>query len=125
MDAEDIDIELEKEIVKKLNCVLKRHWNAIGHSYDLYEFYLSVLDTESKWRVRVNGFCTGRRFWRSVLDVVNDVVNEYASIVEYFAPESLLSKWYEPFKGLESKSLEELAVKVDLLLEEGEKEGEE
>jgi len=121
MDAEDIDIELEKEIVEKLNCVLKRHWKAIGHSYDLYEFYLSVLDIESKWRVRVNGFCTGRRFWRSVLDVVN----EYASTAEYFVPESPLSKWCEPFEGLRSKSLEELVVKVDLLLEEGEKEGEE
>lgn len=113
MNAEDIDIELEKEIAEKLNCVLKRHWKTIEHSYDLYEFYLSVLDTESKWRVRVNGFCTGRRFWRNVLDVIN----EYASTVEYFVPESPLIKWYEPFKGLESRSLEELAMKVDLLLE--------
>lgn len=118
MNAEDIDIKLEKEVVEKLNCALEKHWKRIGHPCD---FFLSVLDTESKWRVRVNGFCAGRRFWRSVLDIVD----EYASIVNGFVPESPLSKWYEPFKSLESKSLEELAVKVDLLLEEGEKEGEE
>ena len=112
LEEKDIDIKLEKEVVEKLNCVLKKHLKRFGDACDLY---LSVFNTDSKWsRLRVDGSCKlERRFWRSILDVIDG----YASIAEGFIPESPWSKWYEPFKDLRSKSLEELAVKVDLIAE--------
>ena len=112
--TEDIDVELEKEVVEKLNCVLKRHWREVGCLENEFHFALSK---SCGSRVQIVGDCIGRRFWDSVLQVVNAFAETF-SFLERSKGTVLWSR-YEPFKGLESKSLEELAMKIDLVLGEG------
>lgn len=105
------EINLEKTVLEKINCLLKHHWVETRNLHGFYFFY----NPESKWdRVRIDGSCLGRRFWQSLLQVVN----AYAESLDALIPGSTPTPLYEPFRGLSSKSLEELAIKVDLALQD-------
>ena len=105
------EIYLEKTVLEKMNCLLEHHWAESRNLYGFYFFY----NPKSKWdRVRIDGSCLGRRFWQSLLQVVN----AYAENLDALIPGSPLAPLYEPFRGLTSKSLEELAIKVDLALQD-------
>ena len=104
---EKTDIDLEKTVLEKMNCLLEYHWARTRNPNGFYFFY----NPSSTWdKVRIDGQCLGRRFWKSLIQVVN----AYSETIEGFIPNSPLAPIYEPFRGLESRSLEELAVKVDL-----------
>lgn len=108
---EEKEIELEKTVLEKMNCLLEHHWAKSRNLHGFYFFY----NPESKWdRVRIDGSCLGRRFWNSLLQVVN----AYAETLDAFIPGSPLAPLYAPFRGLSSKSLEELAIKVDLAFQD-------
>lgn len=105
------EINLEKTVLEKMNCLLEHHWVETRNLHGFYFFY----NPESKWdRVRIDGSCLGRRFWQSLLQVVN----AYAESLDALIPGSTPTPLYEPFRGLSSKSLEELAIKVDLALQD-------
>ena len=105
------EIELEKTVLEKMNCLLEHHLVESRNLYGFYFFY----NPESKWdRVRIDGICLGRRSWQSLLQVVNF----YAENLDALISGSPLASLYEPFRGLTSKSLEELAIKVDLALQD-------
>ena len=105
------EIELEKIVLEKMNCLLEHHWVESRNLHGFYFFY----NPESKWdRVRIDGICLGRRSWQSLLQVVNS----YAENLDALISGSPLASLYEPFRGLTSKSLEELAIKVDLALQD-------
>ena len=105
------EINLEKTVLEKMNCLLEHHWVETRNLHGFYFFY----NPESKWdRVRIDGSCLGRRFWQSLLQVVN----AYAENLDALIPGSTPTPLYEPFRGLSSKSLEELAIKVDLALQD-------
>ena len=105
------EINLEKTVLEKMNCLLEHHWVESRNLHGFYFFY----NPESKWdRVRIDGSCLGRRFWQSLLQVVN----AYAENLDALIPGSTPTPLYEPFRGLSSKSLEELAIKVDLALQD-------
>lgn len=93
----------EKTVLKKLNCLLEHHWAKTKNQDGFYFFF----NPETKWgRVRVDGPCLGRRFWNSLLQVVN----AFADNADYCPTIDI----YKPFKGMECKSLEELSIKIDL-----------
>lgn len=103
------DEDLEKIVLEKMNCLLENYWSTLRNPNEFYFFY----NPESTWdRVRIDGNCLGRRFWRSLLQVVN----AYSETLEGFVSGSPLISWYEPFRNLKSDSLEELAIKVYLAL---------
>ena len=105
------EIDLERIVLEKMNCLLEHHWAESRNIHGFYFFH----NLESKWdRVRIDGSCLGRRFWQSLLQVVN----AYAETLDAFIPRSPLAPLYAPFRGLSSKSLEELAIKVDLALQD-------
>lgn len=108
---EEKEIELEKTVLEKMNCLLEHYWIKTRNLYGFYFFY----NPESTWdKVRIDGQCLGRRFWKSLLQVVN----AYSETLEGFIPGSPLAPLYEPFRSLKSGSLEELALKVDLALQD-------
>lgn len=101
------ETELEKTVLEKMNCLLEHHWTETRNLHGFYFFY----NQESKWdRVRIDGSCLGRRFWQSLLQVVNAFADN--------AVHCLTVDIYKPFRGFDSKSLEELAIKVDLALQD-------
>lgn len=103
------DEDLEKTVLEKMNCLLKHYWSMTNNPNEFYFFY----NPESTWdRVRIDGNCLGRRFWKDLLQVVN----AYSETLEGFVSGSPLILRYEPFRNLKSSSLEELAIKVDLAL---------
>ena len=103
--------DLEKTVLEKMNCLLEHHW---VESRNLHSFYF-VYNPESEWdRVRIDGSCLGRRSWQSLLQVVN----AFAKTLDALIPGSPLAPLYAPFRGFSSKSLEELAIKVDLALQD-------
>ena len=114
---------LEKDVLEKVNKLLEKHWREVGC---LNEFYF-VFSDESCEKVQITGNCVGRRFWRSLLEVVNEFAETF-SFVGKLVEESSLSwqieessrlwQMYKPFESLKSRSLEELAVKIDLVLRE-------
>ena len=107
------EIELEKTVLEKVNRLLEHHWSETRNLQGFYFF----LDPESKLdRIRVDGCCIGRRFWKSLLQVVNAFADSasYFQTINY----SSATEIYKPFRGLGSKSLEELAIKVDLALQD-------
>ena len=94
----------EKTVLDKMNCLLEQHWAKTRNLGGFYFFF----NPETKWgRVRVDGSCLGRRFWNSLLQVVN----AFADNADYCRNTIYL---YRPFKGMKCKSLEELAMKIDL-----------
>lgn len=102
---------LEKDVLEKVNKLLEKHWREVGY---LNEFYF-VFSDESCEKVQITGNnCVGRRFWRSLLEVVN----AFAKTFSFVAKSSILWQIYKPFESLKSRSLEELAVKIDLVLRE-------
>ena len=101
---------LEKDVLEKVNKLLKKHWREVGY---LNEFYF-VFSEESNEKVQITGNCVGRRFWNNLLQVVN----AFAETFSFVGESSMLWQMYKPFESLESRSLEELAVKIDLVLRE-------
>lgn len=101
---------LEKDVLEKVNKLLKKHWREVRY---LNEFYF-IFSNESREKVQITGNYIGRRFWRSLLEVVN----AFAETFSFAEESSMLSQMYKPFESLESRSLEELAVKIDLVLRE-------
>lgn len=94
----------EKTVLEKLNCLLEQYW---ADTKNQNGFYFFTFNTAAKWdRVRVVGTCLGRRSWNSLLQVVN----AFADSADYCPPIDI----YKPFKGMECKGLEELAIKIDL-----------
>ena len=49
---------LEKDVLEKVNKLLKKHWREVGY---LNEFYF-VFSEESCEKVQITGNCIGRRF---------------------------------------------------------------
>ena len=101
---------LEKDVLEKVNKLLKKHWREVGY---LNEFYF-IFSEDSCEKVQITGNCIGRRFWRSLLEVVNAFAETFSLVGE----SSRLWRMYKPFESLKSRSLEELAVKIDLVLRE-------
>lgn len=104
------EIELEKAILEKMNCLLEYYWQK---STDLYCFYFIQRLNSTPYRIKIDGPCIGRRYWRGLLEVVN----AYCDMVESFVPNSPLISIYEPFRGLKSETLEELDIKINLVLQ--------
>jgi len=105
---------MKKDVLEKVNKLLEKHWREVGY---LNEFYF-VFSEESCEKVQITGNCVGRRFWRSLLEVVNAFTATFSFVGKFAEESSMLWRMYKPFESLESRSLEELAVKIDLVLRE-------
>ena len=105
------EIELEKAILEQMNCLLEYHWQKSTDLHDFY-FYL-MIKNNTPYRIKIDGPCVGRRYWQSLLEVVN----AYCDMVESLESNSPLISIYEPFRGLKSETLEELAIKINLVLQ--------
>ena len=101
---------LEKDILEKVNKILEKHWREVGY-FNKFYFIFSKDNCE---KVQIIGHCVGRKFWRSLLQVVNAFAETFSLVGE----SSPLWQMYKPFESLKSRSLEELAVKIDLVLRE-------
>ena len=100
------EFELEKTVLEKMNCFLRNYWSKTRtQNY----FYFDLIESNS-YRIIIHGACLGRRLWKDLLQVVNAFAD---SAVHY-----LKIDIYKPFRGFDSKSLEELAIKIDLALRE-------
>lgn len=99
-------INLEKTVLEKLNCLLEFSWRETrSQNY----FYFFSIESNS-YGIMIHGTCLGRRLWKDLLQVVNAFAD---SAIHYPTIDI-----YKPFKGFGSKSLEELAIKVDLAIQD-------
>ena len=98
--AENRSIEdLEEAVLKKLNCFLFQFWE--GKPKFQFEFKDDF--------IVIKGSGIGRIKWKNLVQVVNVFSKVYDEIsnVEF-------KELYKPFSDLRCKSIEELAVKLDL-----------
>ncbi len=95
------EFELEKIAMEKLNKLLHEH--KVG-----FQFKRPPIDKWPWSMVEIDGRCLGRVYWDCLLHVVN-------AFSRHSTPEKDRTHLYFLFAGLESKSLEELLVKLDVV----------
>ena len=93
----------EKTVLDKMNCFLEKYWSKLKTENGFYFFLIK----SNSYRINIYGSCLGRRLWKDLLQVVN----AFADSADYYHNTIDI---YKPFKGMKCKSLEELAIKIDL-----------
>ena len=100
----ELDIEKENLAIKKINERLAKFKTG---------FSLKWIGSEGQLfsNVEIIGKCIGRRYWDETLQLVNAL--DYGNVF-YLNGQDVIDSMYGAFKGLASKTLDELLVKLDL-----------